>query len=218
MSRPSTTQASAAFCGGRSSRFSPRRRAATAIGSTPRMPLMAPSSDSSPTMTVSSTHRRVERPGCGQQPERDRQVERRARLAHIGRRQVDRDAMVGKLETRSCGSPNARDRGSRGPLRPGGPPSRSGADRTPRPLRRELDRPRRRRPRRCEGWQARRRRSVQDRAPREFIRDCSIAALDRAKLLEFRLARLGVHDGVSARGCDVERAATSWWREWTGFR
>ena len=67
-SRPSTTLASAAFCGGSSSRFSPRRRAATAIGSTPRMPLMPPSSDSSPTMTVSSTARRVSGPDVASSP------------------------------------------------------------------------------------------------------------------------------------------------------
>ncbi len=34
----------------------------------------------------------------GEDAERDRQVERRAGLAHVGRRQVDRDAMRRKLE------------------------------------------------------------------------------------------------------------------------
>jgi hypothetical protein len=34
----------------------------------------------------------------GEDAERDRQVERRAGLAHVGRRQVDRDAMAGELE------------------------------------------------------------------------------------------------------------------------
>ena len=67
-SRPSTTHASAAFCGGRSRRVSPRRRAATAIGRTPRMPLMAPSSESSPRTTVSSIAWRVRQPEVASRP------------------------------------------------------------------------------------------------------------------------------------------------------
>src|SRR5688572_13709569 len=65
---PSTTHASAAFCGGSSSRRSPSRRAATAIGSTPRIALIAPSSDSSPTITVSSTAWRVSGPDVARRP------------------------------------------------------------------------------------------------------------------------------------------------------
>ena len=79
----------------------PKPRAATAIGSTPRMPLMPPSSDSSPSTTVSCTACGFSTPVVRQQAERDRQVERRARLAHVGRRQVDRDAVLGETRSRS---------------------------------------------------------------------------------------------------------------------
>jgi site-specific DNA recombinase len=67
-SRPLTTHASAAFWGGSSIRFMPSRRAATAIGSTPRTPLIAPSSDNSPTTTVSSTAARVTCPEVASRP------------------------------------------------------------------------------------------------------------------------------------------------------
>ena len=67
-SSPSTTLASAAFCGGSSKRHNPRRRAAIAIGKTPRMPLMAPSSDSSPSTTVSSMARRFSWPDVASKP------------------------------------------------------------------------------------------------------------------------------------------------------
>ena len=79
----------------------PRRRSAARRGCA----LIAPSSESSPSTTVSSIARRVERPGRGEQAERDRQIERRARLAHVGRRQVDGDAVRRKLE---AGVPDRR--------------------------------------------------------------------------------------------------------------
>ena len=41
--------------------------------------------------------------GCRQNAERDRQVERRARLPEICRRQVDRDPMRREIRTRNCG-------------------------------------------------------------------------------------------------------------------
>ena len=69
------------------------------------MPLIAPSSDSSPRTTVSSMARRVDLAGCRQQAERDRQVERRPRLAHVRWREVDGDAVRRKLE---AGVPDGR--------------------------------------------------------------------------------------------------------------
>ena len=59
----------------------------------------------------------------GEDAERDRQVERGADLAHVGRREVDRDARRRKRETRSCGSRSARGRGSRARSRRAGRPS-----------------------------------------------------------------------------------------------
>ena len=67
-SKPSTTQASAALWGGSRRRRSPRRLAAIAIGRTPRIPLIPPSSDSSPSTTVSSMSRRVSVPDVASNP------------------------------------------------------------------------------------------------------------------------------------------------------
>ena len=76
----------------------PSRRAATAIGSTPRVAWTDPSSDSSPSSTRSAICRRSTTPGRREDAERDRQIERGAGLAHVGRRQVDGDPVRRKLE------------------------------------------------------------------------------------------------------------------------
>ena len=57
----------------------------------------------------------------GQNAERDRQVERRADLPHVGRREADGDALSPETEIQSCESPSARDRGSRAPSCPASP-------------------------------------------------------------------------------------------------
>ena len=65
---PATTAASAAFGAGSSSVVAPCARAATAIGSTPRAAWMAPSSDSSPISTTSSTARHSTTPAAASTP------------------------------------------------------------------------------------------------------------------------------------------------------
>ena len=58
----------------------------------------APSSDSSPSTSMSATDRRVDDALRGQDAERNRQVERCTGLAHVGRRQVHGDAVRRELE------------------------------------------------------------------------------------------------------------------------
>ena len=59
---------------------------------------MPPSSDSSPSSSTSSTSRRRDVTGRREDAERDRQVERRARFADVGRREVDGDAVRREFE------------------------------------------------------------------------------------------------------------------------
>ena len=80
-SSPATTAASArvrALAGADAAR--PSRRAATAIGSTPRIGWIEPSSDSSPSSTSSVDVAPLDHAAGGENAERDRQVERGARL------------------------------------------------------------------------------------------------------------------------------------------
>ena len=74
----------------------PCSRAQTAIESAPRTGRIAPSSESSPMrdVVVECCHRAHR----AQDAERHRQVEARAFLAHVGRREVDGDAFVGIAE------------------------------------------------------------------------------------------------------------------------
>ncbi len=107
-SRPSTIAASAALAAG-SSR---RREAALARqrrdrAATPRVGSIEPSSDSSPTIRVSAIVGAVDHAGGGQHAQRDRQIERGARLAHVGRREIDGDALQREVE---AGIPDRRSR------------------------------------------------------------------------------------------------------------
>jgi hypothetical protein len=94
---PSTTAASAAFSSGRIRFSMPFSRAQTAIERAPRTGRIAPSSDSSPhgkmlVEALECAHRAENR-------ERHRQIEARAFLAHVRRRQVHRDRLAWIAET-----------------------------------------------------------------------------------------------------------------------
>ena len=73
----------------------------------------APSSDSSPSSIQSSICAPLDQALGGENAERDRQVERRAGLAHVGRRQVDGDAVRRETRSRNCGWRCAPGRGFR---------------------------------------------------------------------------------------------------------
>ena len=178
-----------------------------------------------------------QRSRCGQQAKGDRQIERRARLADIGGRQVDGDPVGREFESRIADG-RADTVAALADRRVGqSPPWRNGADRRRRPLPRGLDRRPLRTRRRCAGWQARRQRSVQDCAPRGFIRVCSRVALGSVERVEFlpRVTRPGravsAQTAVGARSAlrrasptsgeaDVKGGASlaSSWRGWTGAR
>ena len=66
--------------------------------STPRAGWIEPSSDSSPRTTMSAISRRSTTPCAARMPSAIGQIERGAGLAHVGRREVDRDAVRRKLE------------------------------------------------------------------------------------------------------------------------
>ena len=75
-------------------------RAATAIGSSPRIGGMRPSSDSPPTMVTRRVFAVGQHARGRQNPERDGQIERRADLAQVGRPQADRHAARRKRKAR----------------------------------------------------------------------------------------------------------------------
>ena len=102
--------------------------------------------------STSRMSRRATTPVRREDAERDRQIERRARLAHVGRRQIHRDAMRRETRSPNCGW-RARTRSRLSRTLASGKPDHGEdrAGRTRRRPRRERGRPRRRRRRRCAG-------------------------------------------------------------------
>ena len=89
-STPSTSRASSTAAAATTTRCSPRRASAATIGRTPGTDRTSPPSDSSPiSATPSPAGPDLFR--SEQDPDRHRQIERRAGLAQVGRREVDRD-------------------------------------------------------------------------------------------------------------------------------
>ena len=99
-STPGTSAASRARERGSTSRASPCRRAPSATASAPRIARTSPVSESSPTTAQPSTRLGVELAGGDEERDRERQVERRADLAQVGRREVDRDPLLRELVAR----------------------------------------------------------------------------------------------------------------------
>ena len=96
--RTSSPRASAASralaAGSTSARCGACARNASASASAPRTGRSSPASDSSPANSWRARRCSVELPVGGQDAERDRQVEAAGLLGQVGRRQVDRDALV----------------------------------------------------------------------------------------------------------------------------
>ena len=98
--------------GSRSCRY-PARRAVAAIGSTPRVGCIDPSSDSSPDEEHIGDGAPEERARGRQDAQRDWQIERRTRLPHVGRCEVHRDALLREVEPRVANGARTRSRLSR---------------------------------------------------------------------------------------------------------
>ena len=97
----------------------PWRRAPSAIASVPRTDRSSPLSASSPMTAQPSSVVRGELPAGDEQRDRERQVEARADLAQVGRREVDRDAAAAGTRSPSSRAPPAPARAPRArPCRP----------------------------------------------------------------------------------------------------